>query len=100
MKAPTNIINAEQLFASNLQVGDMVHIGVVGPGQVTNDAQYLGPLLRRNEVTGIIVSIRGERVELPWGDLIELWPIPVTHGLCKGEREVLAQEASERYLGN
>jgi len=70
-----NIRNAEQLERSGLTIGDPVHVGVCGPGQSTNDGEFAGRLIENNMVVGVKVSIRGTVHILPWGDIIELWPI-------------------------
>jgi len=79
-----NITNTKLLEESGLVPGDPVHIGVVGPGQFTNDAEFVSRIVdSENRVTGVTLSIRGKNNRFPWEDLIEFWPLPPV--LCHSE---------------
>ena len=84
--SPKNIQNALDLKESGLESGDHIHLGVCGPGQVSDYAIYLGEYVGTNYqvlcggTTGIVtlgikVKLQNEFIDLPWGDILELWPI-------------------------
>lgn len=74
---PLNITNAVLLEESGLTLRDPVHIGVVGPGDYSNDGEFVGRIVdAENRVTGVTVMLHGRVISLSWGDLIEFWPLP------------------------
>lgn len=89
---PKNITNAVELERSKIQPGSPVHIGIVGPGQSTNDAIFAGRLFgaksdcNPNEVVGVILSVRGYVQPFPWSDLVEFWPLPQSHCLSDPQK--------------
>ncbi len=81
---PKNIQYYSDLLEEGLQPGDRIHLGVCGPGEVTDDAYYVGPVEpwhsfsdpRLPTSNGIRISIGKREIDLAWGDIIELWAIP------------------------
>lgn len=80
----SNITNRDELCAAiatgRLSVGDRVHIGVCGPGQMTDDATFDGECsLAGDEGVWLRVLTLGRtttvRTNVSWGDIIEFWPI-------------------------
>jgi hypothetical protein len=99
-----NIDSKEHAFAhllkNTLTPGQRMHVVVVG-NHVRNDVTFVGLLWPKNEddldlsgngpslnlkVNGLMVDLRAckgvilrfanQDVDLPWGDIIELWPLP------------------------
>lgn len=81
-----NIQNALDLKESGIEPGDRVYLGVCGPGQISDVAIYLGEYVGSDYralcggTTGVVtlgikVKIGNEFIDLPWGDIVELWPI-------------------------
>ena len=99
MKVPCNITDAVSLEASGLQPGDPVHVGVVGPGQSTNDAHFVQRIVNGNSVNGVRLSIHGKEEAFPWGDLIELWPLSPTHALSEPEKAFRRSEFAMKLDG-
>lgn len=99
MKGTTNITNGQELEESGLVAEDPVHLGVCGPGYSTNDYQFVGRLMNGNLVTGVRLSIRGKAEDFPWGDLIELWPIPPPVALSGPQKGGLLERFCSRLFG-
>lgn len=83
---PENIRNVFALKESGLEPGDRIHLAVDGPGQVTDEAIFLGEYTAQNYQVlcggtsgivslGIKAKIEDNIVELPWTEIVELWPI-------------------------
>jgi len=96
---PANIQNAEELEKSGLLEGDPVHLGVVGPGQWTNNAIFAGRFVRGNEITGVKVTIHGKIEEFPWADIMELWPLPSPLCLSEPQKDGRVQGFHKRVYG-
>ncbi len=92
---PLNLDTTDKFLAAHVTKGARLHVRVVGPGQVSDDAVYVGhlrdrdarPVARLNyssgltyeeppPIIGIQVRIQQHVVDLPWGDIIECWPMP------------------------
>lgn len=72
---PTNVDTYEAFAASGIVPGDRLHLGIVG-NHVCDDATFLGLMAGGG---GIKVEIAGRVVDdLHWGDIIELWRLPVS----------------------
>jgi len=99
VSVPRNIANAADLEQSGLQPGDPVHLGVIGPGDYTNDASFVRRALSGNEVIGVILSIRGKESEYPWGDITELWPLPHLLALSGPAREGMLAKLTFKISG-
>jgi hypothetical protein len=75
------IQNPQDLAESGLVLGQPVHLGVVGAGQVADGIIYLG------EVSdGIKVKFNGRVMDIRWRDIIEFWPNSMVDpsGVCSG----------------
>ena len=99
MSALRNIANAADLENSGLQPGDPVHLGVIGPGDYTNDARFEGRALLGNEVIGVILSVRGKEGVYPWEDITELWPLPHLLALSGPAREGMLAKLTFKISG-
>ena len=79
---PMNIADAQGLEA--LVPGDPLHVEINGrKGLVTNDAVFVGRLLKGNEVTGLVVKTGRRRVEIPLRKVRRVYKLP-SH-LCHSE---------------
>lgn len=94
------IRNTEDLEESGIQAGDSLHVGVVGPGQSTNDAQFVRRMVKKNQVTGVVLSIRGQETELPWADIVELWPLPCHLCLSEPQKSYKIDEFQKKINGS
>jgi hypothetical protein len=68
LAVPYNIQSYAAALAEGLQHGDMVHVGVCG--NHTTDAVFSSFL---DQSRGIVIGTQGRRIDLLWGDIVELW---------------------------
>ena len=82
--------------------GEPVHVAVVGPSYVTNDAEFIKRMIKDNEIIGVVLLMHGNgggEIELPWNDLIEFWPIPPCYGLVDIAKQHLVRRYKEKIYG-
>lgn len=85
-RKPTNLDTREAFEAAKIEPGTKLHLGVVG-NHVTDDAVFVRMLAGRwpnhpnashfaPPTPGIVVRLGEREHDLPWGDIIECWPVP------------------------
>jgi len=56
-----------------IKQGDLIHLKVVGPGQVSDSITFVGKI-----DIGIVVMDEKFRFQnIPWKDIIEIWPTTI-----------------------
>ena len=59
-----------------IKQGDLIHLKVVGPGQVSDGISFIGKIGKID--IGVVVMNENFRLQnIPWKDILEIWPIVV-----------------------